>query len=192
MTRNIIIITLLIIIVLLLAYYFKPSSLTLNGKGVTLEIKEKTFVFESTTVKTSPLSFNHVDIMQTKLSDGTFYEVATTEALYEFNGDLRSVIEAIFKAQKVEIIFSKRGVNAFQVTLKNAQVVNLFTQFTDPKELQLFYGIPYDEFLPIIKRIMKNNFELLPVGGLLELSMPLTHWDVVQANVDDTIVSIDY
>lgn len=192
MTRNIIIITLLIIVIVLLAYYFKPSSLTLGPKGVTLEVKEKTFLLEGTTVKTSPLTFSNVDIMQTKLSNGTFYELATVEALYEFNGDIKTVIKAIFEAQKVETIFSKRGVNAFQVTLKNAQVVNLFTQSTDPKELKLFYGIPYDEFVPIIKEIMKSKFEPFPVGGLLELSVPLTNWNVLKANLDNVIVSMDH
>jgi hypothetical protein len=193
MTRNIIIITLLIVVIVLLVYYFKPSSLTLDAKGVTLQVKEKTFLLESRTVKTTPLTYKNVDIMQTKLSNGTFYEMATTEALYEFNGDIKTIIKSIFEAQKVERIFSKRGVDAFQVTLKNAQVVNLFTQCTDPKELKLFYGIPYDEFLPIIKEIMKSKFEVIPVGGLLELAVPLTNWDIVRGDIGgDVIVSMDH
>jgi hypothetical protein len=192
MTRNIIIITLLIIIVLLLVYYFKPSSLTLGSKGVTLEIKEKSFLLESSTIKTNPLTYSNVDIMQTKLSNGTFYELATTEALYEFNGNIQMVIKSIFKAQKVETIFSKRGVYAFQVTLQNAQVVNMFVESTDPKELKFVYGIAYDEFLRIIKKIMGSDFKAFPVGGLLELSIPMTHWNVVMGNIDNVIVSMDH
>lgn len=192
MTRNFIIITLLIVVILVLAYYLKPSSLTLDAKGVTLQVKEKTFFLEGNKVNTTPLTYNHVDIMQSKLSAGTFYEVATTEALYEFNGDLKSIIKALFKAQKVQRVFSQRGVDAFQVTLANAQVVNLFTQFTDTKELKFFYGIPYDEFLSIVKEVMKNKFDAIPVGGLLELSVALTDWSVVQANIDNLVVSIDH
>jgi len=193
MTRNIIIAVVFILIIVLLAYYFKPSSLSLSEKGVSLQVKQKTFLLESTSVKKSAIHETHLNIMQTKLSDGSYYEVASVEPLYEFNYNLSNIIKIIFKAEKVEEIFAIRGVSAMQVTLKNAQVINLFLEDIDQKELKIHYGIAYDVYVSYIKQIMGNEFTAVPVGGLLDLPAPMTHWDLVRADTSaEILVSIDH
>ena len=192
MTRNIIIATLIIIAILLLAYYYKASSLNLDEKGITLKVKEKTVFFETTRIKTIPIVFSNVDIMQSKLSDGTYYEVATCEPLYEFNHNTQDVIQTLFEADKVEVLFSIRGLRAMRVILKNAQAINLFVDDNDIKELKLFYGIPYETFSPAVKKLMGINFKELPVGGLFALPAPMSKWSVIHNDFDGIISSIDY
>ncbi|HHD82023.1 MAG TPA: hypothetical protein ENK82_08860 [Campylobacterales bacterium] len=193
MTRNIIILVAVFIIIVLLAYYFKSSSLSLDEKGLKLEVQDKTFYLESTVLKRTPIMFSNVDIMRYQLSDGTYFEVATVDDLYEFNSDVDRVIKAIFKAEKLETLFSRRGVKAMQVTLENSQVINLFVEDTDSKSMKIHYGIAYDNYLLIVKKVMGKEFKVFPVGGLLELPAPMTHWDVVMSDINaEIIMSIDY
>jgi len=135
----------------------------------------------------------NINVMQHKLSNGSYFEVATVDALYEFNSDITGILKAIFQAEKLETIFLKRGVSAMQVTLKNSQVINLFVENTDSKELKIYYGVSYDEFLPIIKQVAKNDFKPLPVGGLLELPSSMTNWESAIRDFNtEIIVSMDH
>ena len=192
MTRNIIIAIILLIGILFLAYYYKASSLSLDVKGTTLKVKEKTVFFESTGVKIMPIVFSNVNIMQSKLSDGTYYEVATCDALYEFNQNTKELIQTLFKADRVEVLFSIRGLSAMRVILKNAQVINLFVDDNNLKELKLFYGVPYDTFSPAVEKLMGADFKAFSIGGILELPIAMTKWDVIHNNYDGVIVSMDH
>ncbi len=192
MTRNIIIAILIITAMLLLAYYYKASSLNLDAKGVTLKVKEKTAFFDSTNIKTTPIVFSNVNIMQSKLSDGTYFEVATCEPLFEFNQNTKDVINTLFEADKVEVLFSIRNLSAMRVILKNAQVINLFVDDSNMKELKLFYGIPYDTFSPVVEKLMGGKFKKFTIGGIFELPKAMTKWDAKHNNYDGIIVSTDY
>jgi len=192
MTKNIIIVILLILAILLLAYYYKASSLNLESKGVTLKVKEKSVFFESDKIKILPITFFNVNIMQTKLSDGSYFEVATCEPLYEFNQNTKEVVKTVFEANKVDELFSIRGLRAMRVTLKNAQVINLFIDDNDMKELKIFYGIPYEKFSPAVKKLMGSKFKEFPIGGLFELVSPMTKWDVQKNIMDGIITSMDH
>ncbi|CAA6803308.1 MAG: Unknown protein [uncultured Sulfurovum sp.] len=192
MTRNIIIALLIIIAILLLAYYYKASSLNLDSKGVTLKVKNKTFSFEATRVKTIPISFSNVNIMQSKLSDGTYFEVASVEALYEFNQNTNDVIKILFEATKVDKVFSIKGVSAMRITLKNSQVVNLFIDDNDMKELKFVYGISHEVFSSTVKQIMGKEVEELPIGGMFELTVPITKWNIKHNDYDGIITSMDH
>jgi hypothetical protein len=175
-----------------LAYYYKASSLHLDDKGITLKVKEKTVVFENTRVKTTPIVFSNVNIMQSRLSDGTYFEVATCESLYEFNQNTKDVVQTLFEAKKVDKLFSIRGLSAMRVTLKNSQVINLFIDDNDMKELKYVYGIPYETFSPAVKKLMGINFKEFPIGGLFELPAPMSKWNVIHNNFDGIITSMDH
>ena len=191
MTRNIII-AIIIIAILLLAYYYQASSLNLNTKGITLKVKEKTISFENTRLKTIPIVFSNVNIMQSKLSDGTYYEVATCEPLYAFNQNTKELVKTLFEAEKVEILFSINGVSSMRVILKNSQVINLFVDDNDMKELKFFYGIPYEKFSPIVKKLMGIKFKEFPIGGLFELPAPMSKWNVIHNDFEGIITSMDH
>ena len=140
----------------------------------------------------TPLTFSNLTIIQSKLSNGAYYEVATCESLYEFNPDTSSVIKTIFEARELDELFSIGGVRAIRITLKNSQIINLFVDDNDMKELKIFYGISYDEYSKIVERILGKKFKELPVGGMLELPMAMTKWSVIHNNFDGVISSIDY
>ena len=192
MTRNIIIAILLIIVILLLAYYYKASSLNLSEKGIALTVKEKTVILDSTRIKITPITFSNVNIMQSTLSDGTYFEVATCEPLYEFNQNIKDVVQTLFEAKNVDKLFSIRGLSAMRVTLQNAQVINLFIDNNDMKELKFVYGISYENFAPAVKKLMGNSFKEFPVGGLFELAAPMSKWNVIHTNLDGIITSRDH
>ncbi|CAA6822782.1 MAG: Unknown protein [uncultured Sulfurovum sp.] len=192
MTRNIIIVILLIIAILILAYYYKASSLKLSDKGIVVSVKEKNVLFESNKIKTIPITFSNVNIMQSKLSDGSYFEVATCSPLYAFNQNTKDLVQTLFEAKKVDALFSIRGLSAMRVTLKNAQVINLFVDDNNMKELKFLYGIPYEIFSPAVKTLMGKSFKEFPVGGLFELPMPMSKWNVIHNNLDGIITSLDY
>ncbi len=182
MIRNIIIAILIIIIILLLAYYYQASSLKLEHKGVMVKVKSKHLFFDANIIQTKPITFFNVNIMQTKLSDGTYFEVATCEDSFEFNQNIKELIMTLFEAKKVEEVFSIRGVRAMRVTLQNLQVINLFVEDSNLKELKLFYGIAYDKFYRAIQNIMGDQFRQVTIGGILELPKPMTQWSLINNN----------
>jgi len=112
--------------------------------------------------------------------------------LYEFNQNTKEVIQTLFEADKVEVLFSIRGLRGMRVILKNAQVINLFVDDNDMKELKLFYGIPYDIFSPSVEKLMGGKFKTFTIGGLFELPTAMTKWDVIKNDYEGIIVSMDH
>ena len=192
MTRNITILILIIAAIFLLSHYYKPSTLKLTPKGVSINISKEKFFLESTVQKIVPITFSNLTVMQSRLSNGTYFEVATCESLYEFNQHTKNVVKIIFEADKVEEIFSINGVRAMRVTLKNAQVINLFIEDNDMKELKMFYGIPYETFSKTVKEILGKEFKELSIGGMFELPTAMTKWSVLHNDFDGVISSIDH
>jgi hypothetical protein len=192
MTRNIIILLIIIAAIFLVSYYYKPSSLKLSPKGVDIQVNSKHIFLESTVTKITPITFSNINIMQNKLSNSTYYEVATCESLYEFNQQTVELIKIIFDAEKAEDIFSIKGLRAMRVTLKNAQVINLFVDDNDMKELKIFYGITYETFSKTVESIMGKKFQELSIGGMLELPTAMTKWNVIHNDFDGVISSVDH
>lgn len=79
-----------------------------------------------------------------------------------------------------------------RVTLKNSQVINLFIDDNDMKELKMVYGIPYDTFSPAVKKLMGSKFKAFPIGGIFELPIAMTKWNVIHNNFDGIITSMDH
>ena len=125
--------------------------------------------------------------MQSKLSDGTYYEVSTCAPLYEFNQNTKELVETLFKAKNVDILFSIKGLSAMRVTLQNAQVINLFIDDHERQVLQLVYGVPYETFSPAVKKLMGRNFKDFPLGGLFELPTAMSKWNMIENNFDGII-----
>jgi len=192
MTRNITILLIIIAAIFLLTYYYKASALNLTSKGVELQVEKKKVFLESSVSKIIPITFPNLTIMQNRLSNGTYFEVATCESLYEFNQQTKNVMKIIFEAEKVEEIFSIKGLYAMRITLKNAQVINLFVEDNNMKELKIFYGIPYDTFSKTVEEIMGKKFKTLSVGGMFELPTAMTKWSVLHNDFDGVISSNDH
>jgi len=192
MTRNITILIILIAAIFLVSYYYKASSLKLTPKGVAIDVDQNKIFLESTVTKVIPITFSNLTVMQNKLSNGTYFEVATCEGLYEFNSNTKALIGTIFEAEKTEEIFSINGLSALRITLKNSQVINLFVEDNDRKELKIFYGIPYETFAKTVEKVMGKTFKGLSVGGIFELPAGMTKWSVLHNDFEGVISSIDY
>ena len=177
MTRNITILIIIGTAIFLIFYYSKSSSLTLTSKGVEIKLNSKTIFLESIRNRVMPLTFSRLSVMQNSLSDGTYFEVATCEDGYSFKENIQELIGKIFEANRVEELFAKGGIYGLRVYLKNGQVINLITQSSNSKELKMFYGIPYEKFSNILKKIVDREFKKLPLGGLFELPIAMTKWN---------------
>ena len=192
MTRNITVLILIIAAIFLVVYYYKASSIKLSSAGVALTVNSKDVLHESNSIQTTPITFSNVNIMQSKLSDGTYYEVATCEPLYEFNQNSSDLIKTLFEADKVETLFSIKGVSAMRIILKNSQVINLFLDDNDMKELKLFYGVPYEKFSKSVALLQGEKFKEFQIGGMFELPVAMTKWNSIHNDFDGIITSIDY
>ena len=177
MIRNITISIIIATAISLMFYYSKSSSLTLTSKGVEIKLNNRTIFLDSIRNRVMPLTFNHLSIMQNVLSDGTYFEIATCEEGYYFEKNMQELIGKIFEADRAEALFAKGGIYGMRVHLKNGQVINLITQNSNNKELKIFYGIPYENFLNILEKIMGKKFKTLPLGGLFELPIAMTKWN---------------
>jgi len=192
MIKTIAIIIVIIATIFLLLYYNNSSKLELEDKGVTIEVNKQTLFIEASHLKMRPITFSNLTVFQTKLSNGTYYEVATCDSLYEFNHNTKHVIRTIFEAKKIDELFNIGGVHALRVTLKNRQVINMFVHDNDGKTLKIFYGIPFEEYSRSVKKIMGKTFQEFSIGGMFELPTAMTKWNEKHNNFDGVIQSIDY
>lgn len=187
MSRNIIILSIILTLAIVFIFYYKPiSSLRLSSKGVTIKLNKKIFI-ETIRTKIIPLTFSKLSVMQSLLSNGTYFELATCEDDYRFNHNVQELIEKLFGASSVEKLFERKGLYAMRVTLKNAQVINLFVENNNPKELKIFYGIEYEAFSKMVKKIMGKKFKELPIGGMLELPISMTKWNDLANDFDGVL-----
>ncbi len=177
MSRNITILIIIATAIFFMFYYSKSSSLTLSSKGVEIKLNNRTILLESIRNRVIPLTFSRLSVMQNTLSDGTYFEVATCEDGYSFEKNIQELIGKIFEANRVEELFSKGGIYFMRVYLKNGQVINLLSQNSTSKELKIFYGIPYEKFSNILKKIMGRELKNLPLGGIFELPIAMTKWN---------------
>ena len=188
MSRNLIILIVIITLaIFFIFYYTSTNSLRLTSKGVSLKLNNKNIFIETTRTKIIPLTFSKLSVMQSLLSNGTYFEVATCEDSYDFNHHTQELIEKLFGASSVEKLFERKGLYALRVTLKNSQVINLFVENTNPKELKIFYGIDYEEFSKMVRKIMDKKFKEFPIGGMLELPISMTKWNDLANDFDGVL-----
>ena len=79
-----------------------------------------------------------------------------------------------------------------RIILNNSQVINLFIDNSERKELKFVYGIPYETFAPAVKKLRGSSFKEFTIGGLFELPTAMSKWNVIDNNFDGIITSIDY
>ena len=188
MIRNITILIIIVTAIFLVFYYSKSSSLTLTSKGVEIKLNNRTILLESIRNRVMPLTFSRLSVMQTSLSDGTYFEEAICEEGYSFEKNIQELIGKIFGATRVEELFSKGGIYGLRVHLKNGQVINLIAQNSSSKELKMFYGIPYEKFSNILNKIIGREFKTLPLGGLFELPIAMTKWNELSDEFKGVII----
>jgi hypothetical protein len=195
MIKNIIILIVFALAIFLLNRYYQQSSLNFKGGTVLLEVKGKRVSLNSSSVKSTTEHFSNVDIVQKELSiEGSrcYYEEASIDGLYEFNHNIKVLIDKLFETKKIENIFSIHELHAMQVTTKSGEVINLFVTDNDNKEFHLFYGLPNKLFRSTILTLSgtdKFGFELADV---VELNEAKTKWTVLNNDINGIISSIDY
>jgi hypothetical protein len=196
MIKNIIIFIVFIATVFLINNYYKRSSLTFKDNRIILKVKEKSVLFDYNLLYSQNLSFSNINIVQSKLlskkGNNSYFEVATTEALYEFNQQTEEVVKTIFEAKKLNSICTINGIRAIQVILKNSEIINLFVDDNDMKELKFFYGLPTKVFAQTVEKLQGLEVKLLDDGRIVQLKEPMSRWNVKHHDIDGVISSIDY
>jgi len=193
MIKNIIILIVFALAIFLLNRYYQQSSLNFKDGMVLLEVKGKKVNLKPLAVESSIEHFSNVDIEQKELTIvkvKTYYEVATINGLYEFNYNIKEIIEVLFKSKKVQNIFSIHELDAMQVTTDSGEVINLFVTDNDTKEVHLFYGFSNEIFRSTILTL--TGIEKLELSEVLELSESKTQWTVLNNDFNGIISSIDY
>lgn len=185
-------ITICIILIVFSLIYQKNSSLSQDDKGIRIQVHSKKVLLESKQIKMTPISLANVNIIQSKLSDGSYFEVAKCEATYTFNQDTKEIIETLFEAKKVEVVFSIKKLLAIRVTLQNTQVMNLFVDENDMKELKFFYGISYEKFVETINYLSPTSTKDFTVSGLFEPVSPMSQWNILNNDCSAKVVLVDY
>lgn len=196
MIKNIIILIVFIATVFLINNYYKQSVLDFKDNKITLNVKEKRLTFPYTLISSENITFSNVNIVQNKLvcpkGNSAYYEVATTESLYEFNQQTEQVVQTLFDAKRLNTICSINGIRAIQVVLKNDEVINLFIDDNDMKELKLFYGLSTETFAQTVEKLQGLEVKILEKGVLVKLLEPMTKWSVKHNDFDGIIQSIDH
>ena len=196
MIKKIIILIVFLATVFLINNAYKRSSLNFENNQIKLKMREKSVVFEYNLLDSKDVTFSNVHIVQKKLLSLTgsiaYFEVATTEALYEFNQQTEDVVKIIFEAKKTDTLCSINGVRAMQVILKNSEVLNMFIDDNDMKELKIFYGFSTDIFLKTVERLQGLEVNTLYKGRVHQLLHPMSKWNVEHNDIDGVISSIDH
>ena len=195
MIKNIIILTVFALAIFLLNRYYQQSSLNFKDGTVVLEVKGKKVNIKPSSIEVKSEHFSNVNIEQKEFTIDkvkSYYEVATTQELYEFNHNIDEIIKVLFDAKKVQKIFSIHELNAMQITTKNAEVINLFVTDNDTKEFHIFYGVSNERFRSTILTLSgtdKFGFEL---ADTLELNNAKTKWTALNNDFNGIVGSIDY
>ena len=195
MIKNIIILIVFAFAIFLLNRYYQQSSLNFKDGAVVLEVKGKSVSLNSSVIKSTSKHFSNVDIEQKELTiEGakSYYEVASIDGLYEFNHNLKELIDKLFETKKIENIFSIHELHAMQVTTKSGEVINLFVTDNDNKEFHLFYGLSNKLFRSTILTLSgtdKFGFEL---ADAVELNEAKTKWTLLNNDINGMISSTDY
>jgi len=195
MIKNIIILTVFALAIFLLNRYYQQSSLNFKDGMVVLEVKGKKVNIKPSSIEVKSEHFSNADIEQKEFTVDkvkSYYEVATTQELYEFNHNIDEIIKVLFDTQKVQKIFSIHELDAMQITTKNAEVINLFVTDNDTKEFHIFYGLSNELFRSTILTLSgtdKFGFEL---ADTLELNEAKTKWTVLNNDFNGIVGSIDY
>jgi hypothetical protein len=195
MIKNIIILTVFALAIFLLNRYYQQSSLNFKDGMITLEVKGKRVKFNSTSVKEEYKHFSNVEVLQKELmleSRKSYYEEAHINGLYEFNHNIKEIINILFKAKKIENIFSINALHAMQIITEDDVVINLFITDSDNKEFHLFYGIPTKLFRSAILTLIGKDKLEVKLENTIELKEIKTEWSIVNNDINGLISSIDY
>ncbi len=191
--KNIIILTVFALAIFLLNRYYQQSLLSINDDAVVLEVKGKKVNFKYRDAKSTTEHFSNVNIVQKELTiegNKTFYEVASIDGLYEFNHNIEEIITKLFKAKKINNIFSIHELLAMQIITENGEPINLFVSDNDTKEFHLFYGFSNEIFRSTILTLTGIN--KLELADVVELNRSKTQWTVLNTDINGVISSIDY
>ncbi len=191
--KNIIILTVFALAIFLLNRYYQQSLLSINDDAVVLEVKGKKVNLKYRDAKSTTEHFSNVNIVQKELTiegNKTFYEVASIDGLYEFNHNIEEIITKLFKAKKINNIFSIHELLAMQIITENGEPINLFVSDNDTKEFHLFYGFSNEIFRSTILTLTGIN--KLELADVVELNRSKTQWTVLNNDINGVISSIDY
>lgn len=196
MIKKILILIVFIATLFLINNHYKRSSLNFKDNKIILKVKEKMLTFPYTLVESKNIIFSNVNIVQSQLvcpkGNRAYYEVATLEGLYEFNQQTEALVKTLFDAKKLNTICSINGIRAIQVVLQNGEVINLFIDDNDMKELKFFYGLTTEIFTQTVEQLRGLEVKILEKGVMTEPLKAMTKWNIKHNDIDGLISSIDY
>jgi hypothetical protein len=192
MLKTIIILVILAVVIFALTLFYKPSRLELTPNMVILKVGTKDFNFPYGEIRKDSKNFSNIDVIQYRLTSSEetmIFESATITGLYEFSYNPKEIIFKLFDVKESQSIFSKNGLEALQLTLKNNQKINMFVAQQDSQELQLFYGISDNAFSKSVEHLVGRGVVPLKSSAPSE---PLSRWSTKVNDMDGIISSIDH
>ena len=192
MLKNIIILIILAVVIYAFSYFYKQSKLDLTPNMVTIKVEMQDVNISYDDIKENILKFSNVEIKQYSLKhndEKLFFEVAIIDGLYEFNYNPKEIIDKLFNVKKRNLVFSKNGLEALQLTLSDNQRVNMFMLQTDNKELRLFYGLSDELFSQVVEKLVGQKVKPIDAS---KLTKPISLWSTKVNDIDGLISSIDY
>ncbi len=192
MLKNIIILIILAVVIYAFSYFYKQSKLDLTPNMVTIKVEMQDVNISYDDIKENILKFSNVEIKQYSLkrnNEKLFFEVAIIDGLYEFNYNPKEIIDKLFNVKKRNLVFSKNGLEALQLTLSDNQRVNMFMLQTDNKELRLFYGLSDELFSQVVEKLVGQKVKPIDAS---KLTKPISLWSTKVNDIDGLISSIDY
>ncbi len=192
MLKNIIILIILAVVIYAFSYFYKQSKLDLTPNMVTIKVEMQDVNISYDDIKENILKFSNVEIKQYSLkrnNEKLFFEVAIIDGLYEFNYNPKEIIDKLFNVKKRNLVFSKNGLEALQLTLSDNQRVNMFMLQIDNKELRLFYGLSDELFSKVVEKLVGQKVKPIDAS---KLTKPISLWSTKVNDIDGLISSIDY
>ncbi len=150
--------SLLSIAMLLLLSACSVSTLVLNdNQEVVLKYNEKSIEAKGKSLKENKLIFSTIvikqNVLQFKDQSLLVFESTNVDVLYMYNFATQRSIELIFDARKIKTVHRRNNLYFFQITLKNANVLNALVQQSDDQTLSMIYGFSVAQFGKILSQV---------------------------------------
>ena len=173
------------------------SNLTYNNKHLTIQVEKEYLQFDGTLLNEQINNFSSLFLSQKilRLNEGNLvvYEDARTDLQYEFEPPIMHSIKIIFEAKSMFTVYGKDHLYAYQLVLKNGQLLNVVAQQGDTQQLKFIYGLSTVQLNKIIKQLDPN------AGGAYykqviqlhdERDAILSKWDVQKVHFVPLVVPL--
>ncbi|MCK5535708.1 MAG: hypothetical protein KAI79_02720 [Bacteroidales bacterium] len=173
------------------------SNLTYNNKHLTIQVEKEYLQFDGTLLNEHIDNFSSLYLSQKilRLDEGNLivYEDARTDLQYEFEPPIMHSIKIIFEAKSVFMVYGKGHLYAYQLVLKDGQLLNIVAQQGDTQQLKFFYGMSTSQLNKILKRLdpnAKRAYYKKVIQLQDERNAILSKWDVQKVHFVPLVVPL--